>query len=161
MAHAAARVEPFARRGSPVTSKWSVIAPLLLVVCGSLLYHVAAKSVPRTLEPFGALIGVYATARVASHAAYAVARGGAMPHGVSSLWHPTVAAIGIGALMIEMGFLLTYRAAWPVSTASVITNGAVAVLLLPIGALFFSEAITLIRVAGVALCLVGLWLLQR
>ncbi len=42
-----------------------------------------------------------------------------------------------------------------------VTNGAVAVLLLPIGALFFSEAITLIRVGGVALCLVGLWLLQR
>jgi multidrug transporter EmrE-like cation transporter len=83
-----------------------------------------------------------------------------MPH-LSSLWHPTVATVGIGALLIELGFLLTYRAAWPVSTASVMTNGAVAVLLLPIGALFFSEAITLIRVGGVALCLVGLWMLQR
>ena len=142
-------------------SKLSLVGPLLLVVGGSLMYHVAAKSVPRTLEPFGALIGVYATALLASLAAYAFARRGALPPGVSSLWHPTVAAVGIGALMIELGFLLTYRAAWPVSTASVMTNGAVAVLLLPIGALFFSEAITLIRVGGVGLCLVGLWLLQR
>jgi drug/metabolite transporter (DMT)-like permease len=142
-------------------SRLTVIAPLLLVVCGSLLYHVAAKSVPRTLEPFGAVIGVYATALLASVAAYAFARRGAMPPNVSSLWHPTVAAVGVGALMIELGFLLTYRAAWPVSTASVMTNGAVAVLLLPIGALFFSEAVTLIRIGGVALCLIGLWLLQR
>jgi len=144
-----------------MTARLTAIAPLLLVVAGSLLYHIAAKSVPKTLEPFGAVIGVYATALLASVMAYALVRRGAMPAGVSSLWHPTVAAVGIGALMIELGFLLTYRAAWPVSTASVMTNGAVAVLLLPIGALFFTEAITLVRVAGVALCLAGLWLLQR
>jgi len=144
-----------------MTARFTAIAPLLLVVAGSLLYHIAAKSVPKTLEPFGAVIGVYATALLASVMAYALVRRGAMPAGVSSLWHPTVAAVGIGALMIELGFLLTYRAAWPVSTASVMTNGAVAVLLLPIGALFFTEAITLVRVAGVALCLVGLWLLQH
>lgn len=142
-------------------ARLTVVAPLLLVVAGSLLYHVAAKSVPRTVEPLGAVLGVYATALLASVAGYAIARRGVMPPGLSSVWHPSVAAVGIGALMIELGFLLTYRAAWPVSTASVMTNGAVAVLLLPIGALFFSEAITLIRVGGVALCLIGLWLLQR
>jgi multidrug transporter EmrE-like cation transporter len=141
-------------------ARFTVVAPLLLVICGSLMYHVAAKSVPKAIEPFGALIGVYGTALLASLAAYAVARRGAIP-GLSGVWHPTVAAVGIGALLIELGFLLTYRAAWPVSTASVMTNGAVAVLLLPVGALFFTEAITLTRVAGVALCLIGLWLLQR
>ena len=142
-------------------ARLTVVAPLLLVVCGSLLYHVAAKSIPKAVEPVGALIGVYATALLASLAAYALARRGAMPAGMASLWHPTVAGVGIGALLIELGFLLTYRAAWPVSTASVMTNGAVAVLLLPIGALFFNEAITLIRIGGVALCVIGLWMLQR
>ena len=141
-------------------SKFSIVGPLLLVVGGSLVYHVAAKSVPKALEPFGALTGVYATALVASIVAYAIARGGTMP-AVSGLWHPTVAAVGIGALMIELGFLLTYRAAWPVGIASVLTNGLVAVLLLPIGALVFGEPITAIRVAGVILCLFGVFLLQR
>jgi hypothetical protein len=141
-------------------TRLTVYAPLLLVVCGSLMYHVAAKSVPNTIEPFGALIGVYGTALIASLVVYTVARRGVLP-GMSSLWHPTVAAVGIGALLIELGFLVSYRAALPVSTTSVMANGAVALLLLPIGALFFSEAITLIRVSGVALCLVGLWLLQR
>ena len=142
-------------------SKVSMFGPLLLVVCGSLMYHVAAKSVPKTLEPFGALIGVYATALAACLIAYMVVRRGAMPQDVSGLWHPTVAAVGIGALLIELGFLLTYRAAWPVSTASVMTNGLVAVLLIPVGAIFFAEAITVVRVSGVAFCLAGLWLLQR
>ena len=142
-------------------AKLSLAGPLLLVVGGSLLYHVAAKSVPKALEPFGALIGVYATALAACIVAYAIVRRGAMPSQISALWHPTVAAVGIGALMIELGFLLTYRAAWPVSIASVMSNGLVAVLLLPIGALIFGEAITMIRIAGVILCLAGVWLLQR
>ena len=142
-------------------SRVSLFGPLLLVVGGSVLYHVAAKSVPKALEPFGALIGVYATALIASLVAYALGRRGAMPAHVSSLWHPTVAGVGLGALMIELGFLLTYRAAWPVSIASVMTNGLVAVLLIPIGAAVFGEAITAIRVAGVILCLLGVSLLQR
>ena len=142
-------------------SKVSLFGPLLLVVCGSLIYHVAAKSVPKTLEPFAALTGVYATALAASLVAYVFARRGTMPAHVAGIFHPTVAAVGIGALLIELGFLLTYRAAWPVSIASVMTNGLVAVLLIPIGALVFGEAITVIRVAGVILCLAGLALLQR
>ena len=142
-------------------SKFTAFGPLLLVVGGSLLYHVAAKSVPKTLEPFGALVGVYATALAASLLAYALARRGSIPMHISALWHPTVAAVGIGALMIELGFLLTYRAAWPVSIASVMTNGLVAVLLIPVGAAIFGEAITAIRVAGIVLCLLGISLIQR
>jgi multidrug transporter EmrE-like cation transporter len=144
-----------------VWSKFAVFGPLLLVVSGSLMYHVAAKSVPKTLEPFGALVGVYGTALAASLVAYAIVRRGAMPSAASSVWHPTVAAVGMGALLIELGFLLTYRAAWPVSIASVMTNGLVAVLLIPIGAALFGEAVTAVRVAGVVLCLLGLSLLQR
>jgi drug/metabolite transporter (DMT)-like permease len=142
-------------------SRFSLLGPLLLVVGGSVVYHVAAKSVPKTLEPFAALIGVYTTALAASLVAYALARRGPMPPHLSSMWHPTVAAVGLGVLMIELGFLQTYRAAWPVSMASVMMNGIVAVLLLPIGAALFGETITAVRVAGVALCLIGLSLLQR
>ena len=142
-------------------SRLTLIGPLLLVVGGSLLYHVAAKSVPKTLEPMAAVIGVYATALVASFIAYALARRGSLPHHVSSIWHPTVAAVGLGALMIEWGFLLSYRAAWPVSIASVMMNGIVAVLLIPIGAALFGETITVVRAAGVILCLIGVSLLQR
>jgi drug/metabolite transporter (DMT)-like permease len=132
----------------------------MLVVAGSLLYHVAAKSVPKALDPVASVIGVYAAALVASIAVYAAARPGAMP-GLARLWHPAIAAVGLGALMIELGFLITYRAAWPVSTASVITNGLVAILLMPIGAAIFGEPITAIKVAGVVLCLAGVSLLQR
>jgi drug/metabolite transporter (DMT)-like permease len=132
----------------------------MLVVAGSLVYHVAAKSVPKALDPVASVIGVYAAALLASIAVYAAARPGAMP-GLRPMWHPAIAAVGLGALMIELGFLVTYRAAWPVSMASVLTNGLVAVLIVPIGALLFGETITVVRVIGVALCLIGVSLIQR
>jgi len=143
-----------------VMSRFAVVAPLILVVSGSLVYHVAAKSVPRTFDPMASVIGVYAAALLASVVIYALARPGVVPAS-APLVHPAVVAVGLGALLIELGFLLTYRAAWPVSIASVITNGLVAILLMPIGAAIFGEPITTIKVAGVALCLLGLSLLQR
>ena len=141
-------------------SRISAFAPLMLVVAGSLVYHVAAKSVPRALDPVASVIGVYAAALIGSVAVFAVARPGSMP-GLTPMWHPAIAAVGLGALMIELGFLVTYRAQWPVSMASVMTNGLVAVLLVPIGALLFGETITLVRIIGVALCLIGVSLIQR
>lgn len=141
-------------------SRFTLVGPPLLVIGGSLLYHIAAKSVPKTVAPFAALIGVYFTALVASIVAYTVAsRASTSP--MSALAHPTIAAIGLGVLMIELGFLLTYRAAWPVSMASVMLNGIVAILLLPLGAALFGETITVVRIMGVVLCLLGLTLLQK
>ena len=141
-------------------SKFTLVGPPLLVIGGSLLYHVAAKSVPKTVAPLAALVGVYFTALVASIVAYTIANR-TSPSPLSAIGHPTIAAVGLGVLMIELGFLLTYRAAWPVSMASVMMNGIVAVLLLPVGAALFGEAITAVRIAGVVLCLLGLTLLQK
>ena len=141
-------------------SKFTLVGPPLLVIGGSLLYHVAAKSVPKTVAPLAALIGVYFTALVASIVAYAVANRTSLSP-ISAIGHPTIAAVGLGVLMIELGFLLTYRAAWPVSMASVMMNGIVAVLLLPLGAALFGETITVVRIVGVGLCLLGLTLLQK
>jgi multidrug transporter EmrE-like cation transporter len=135
--------------------------PLVLAVAGSLLYHGAAKSIPRTIDPAAALIGLYATALAGSVATFLLMKSEPAAMTLSRFWHPTVAGVGLGALMIELGFLLAYRGAWPVSTASVIANALVAVLLLPLGALVFGEAITVDRVLGVVLCLIGVSLLQR
>ena len=69
--------------------------------------------------------------------------------------------VGLGALGIELGFLLAYRAGWVISGASLVANSMVAVALLLIGAVAFSEHISMSRAAGIVLCLVGLWLVAR
>jgi multidrug transporter EmrE-like cation transporter len=142
-------------------SRLALFAPLLLAIAGSVVYHVAAKSIPKAFDPVAALIGLYATALAGSVLVYAIVRPKSQAMGPLRLWHPTIAAVGLGALMIELGFLSAYRSAWPVSTASVATNGLVAVVLVVVGGLAFGEALSTLKVVGVLFCLVGVALLQR
>jgi multidrug transporter EmrE-like cation transporter len=137
------------------------LAPLLLVVAGSLTYHIAAKSIPKSFDPIAALVGLYVTALGGAALLYVAMRSTSASFALSRVWHPTIAGVGIGALLIEAGFLLAYRGGWPVSTASVITNGLAAILLVGVGAALFDEALTPVKAAGVILCLVGIALLQR
>ena len=137
-----------------------MILPILLAVTGGVVYHTAAKSIPKDLAPGLVLTVAYAVALAISVAAYiALPLGGdATPR---RLAHPAVLALGLGAAIIELGYVLTYRAAWPISTASVIVNGLVAALLIPVGLLVFHEGMSVRRTAGITLCIAGLWLLRR
>jgi multidrug transporter EmrE-like cation transporter len=72
-----------------------------------------------------------------------------------------VAGIGVGAALIEVGFLLVYRSGWPLSIASVIVNVAAAIILVPAGLSMFEERLSLSKVLGGALCLLGLVLISR
>lgn len=134
--------------------------PILLAVTGGVVYHTAAKSIPKDLAPGLVLTVAYAVALAISIAAYVV-----LPLGGETaarrLAHPAVFGLGLGAAMIELGYVLTYRAAWPISTASVIVNGLVAAILIPVGLLVFHEGMSVRRSAGITLCLAGLWLLRR
>lgn len=135
--------------------------PLLLSVSGGVLYHIAQKSVPRAVSPFVAILIAYALGIVGCGLALFV-------------WPPerpviesvrqanwAVWLLGLGALVIEIGFLLAYRAGWQISVASVISNISVALVLLPVGLLVFHETLTWRMAVGVAFCLVGLYLLSQ
>jgi hypothetical protein len=139
--------------------KLQMLAPLVLTVSGGVVYHIAAKSVPKSIDPMLALVVLY-TAALAASVAVGLSFSEVRPTTVAAGFHPAVVGMGLGAVMIEFGYLLIYRAAWPVSTASVLINGLVAVLLIPIGMLAFGEHMTGPRAAGVGLCLLGLALLR-
>jgi drug/metabolite transporter (DMT)-like permease len=71
------------------------------------------------------------------------------------------AVYGVAAsiVMIEIGFLLAYRAGAELSSAAVLTASVVAVSTLVIGAVFFRESLSVVKVAGIALCLAGIGLM--
>jgi multidrug transporter EmrE-like cation transporter len=138
----------------------STFVALLLAVAGGVLYHVSAKSIPKELAPALVLVVAYATALAVS----AVAHAGLASHGGAAsvrLLHPAVLGLGVGAAMIELGYVLVYRAAWPVSVASQVVNGMVAALLVLVGLAAFGERLSFVRIAGLLLCLGGVWLLRH
>jgi multidrug transporter EmrE-like cation transporter len=143
-----------------MTSTSTFIA-VLLAVGGGVVYHISAKSIPRDAAPALVLVVAYAMALAISGLAHLwlPSHPGQMPS--SRLLHPSILGLGLGAAMIELGYVLTYRAAWPVSVASVVVNGMVTALLVPVGLLAFGEHLSFTRVAGMLVCLAGVWLLRR
>ena len=144
--------------------------PLVMVVVGSLLYHLAQKSVPEGTPPLLVVGLAYLVGLVLCGIGHALFRGEApradpisafwSELGRLSVWKAAV-GIGVAAFLIEIGYLLTYRVGWDLGLASVLANLAIAILLLPLGVLFFGERITLRTVVGVACCLIGFLLLTR
>lgn len=135
--------------------------PALLVIVGGVLYHVAQKSIPRQASPQWVVIVAYGSGILCSLTAWLVdplSRGGRPFEG---LGHWSVYGIGVGAVLIEIGFMLTYRAGWDLGVASVMGNIAIALMLLPVGIFLFGERLTMRTVGGIICCLAGLILLSR
>jgi uncharacterized membrane protein len=137
------------------------VFPMMLTVGGAVLYQVSSKSVPRTVHPLVAIIAAYLTAIVLCLCAtWKWPVTGAVSESLRQFnWG--VAGIGLGAALIEVGFLLAYRAGWPLNLASIIVNVSAAVVLLPLGLAMFGERLTLAKGLGAALCLIGLVLISR
>ena len=54
-----------------------------------------------------------------------------------------------------------YRVGWNVSTGQVVSSIALAVVLVFVGYLFYKEAITVSKIAGILVCMVGLYLINK
>jgi uncharacterized membrane protein len=72
-----------------------------------------------------------------------------------------VFALGAAAGLIELGFLLAYRAGWKISMAAVATNAAAALALIPIGILVFKDHLSWRNVVGLVFCVFGLAMVMR
>ena len=139
----------------------SYYLPFALAVGGSLLYHLSQRSIPQGANPFYATVIAYAIG-----AALCVACALMYPAGKSfaatlreANW--AVLGVGIAVVMIELGFLLAYRAGWKVSVAAVSVNVAGAAVLIPIGVLMFKDQLSLRNLVGLVFCVVGLVLVTR
>ncbi len=131
--------------------------PLAVAVGGTVAYHLFQKSVPGAAAPF-VVIGVAYLAGLIGCVAAVVATGAPVAETVREAWRPAV-GIGLSALVIEAGVMWAYRVGWPLSTASLTMNVALAAVLLVVGLVVFGETLSPRQWGGLALCLAGLVLL--
>ncbi len=135
--------------------------PVVLVIAGNVVYHLGQRAIPTTANPVVATFAAYIVAMVATAATIPfLARDVVFATAWRDLNWSTV-LVGVGAVIIELAFLLAYRAGWQLSNVSITANAGVAIALLAIGALVYREPFTLTRMAGVVCCLGGLWLVTR
>lgn len=139
----------------------SYIWPIALVVVSNVLYQICAKSVPKEMDPMASLTVTYLVGAACSAVMFFVLnRGGSLLREYAKL-NAAPVLLGISIVGLEAGFIYAYKAGWPVSTASLVQSAFLSVALLFVGALLYREALTPSKVLGAAICLVGLYFINK
>lgn len=140
---------------------FSYIWPIALVIISNVVYQVCAKSVTDTVSPFITLTVTYLVSAAVSTAMFFLLGKGRSFTGEITKVNWASYVLGIVIVGLEVGFIYAYQAGWEVSVASTVQSAFVALGLIFVGALLYGETITLNRIIGIGLCLVGLMFIER
>lgn len=124
-------------------------------------YHLTQKLIPATVNPFASLAVTYAVALAVSLVVLVFGQGNV--DAVASFRQVTWISAALGAVIVvlELGGLLAYRRGWDVSTFGLVFNVLAALILLPVGLIFFRERLSAMNWTGVGLCIAGLLLMAK
>jgi len=134
---------------------------ILLIVVSNIVYNVCQKSTPQNANPFSALLITYLTAAILTVIASLFYRSdkGFLQSFNELNW--TSVALGVAIVGLELGYLMAYRAGWNISVGSLVANIILALMLIPIGVLFYKEVFAVNQIIGVVFCMVGLLLINK
>lgn len=133
---------------------------MAVAITGQVLYHFMQRQMAPGAHPVLALMGFYLAAALLSLPLFLLFPLTTPLTQAASELGGAVWGVAAAIVLIELGFLLAYRAGGSLSSAFVLSAAAVATALLLIGLAVFKEAVSLKQLAGLALCLAGIWLLS-
>lgn len=134
---------------------------LSLAIAATVAYHLVTKLMPAGAHPIATLFVAYVFGSLlcAGILLATPAAGGLRAQLAPVNW--TAPALAVVVVAIDLAFILLYRSGFPVSLGALVTQASAAILLLALGWLFFNDRLTASHLAGVLLCLAGLWLVNR
>jgi drug/metabolite transporter (DMT)-like permease len=134
---------------------------IVIIVTSNVMYNISQKLTPAKANPFLALLVTYLTAAGLTFILYLFNTDGkGMAESVRELnWSSILLAVSI--IGLEYGYLLAYRAGWKISLGSLVANISLALILIPIGVIFFKEGFNISKLLGALLCICGLVLINK
>lgn len=135
--------------------------PIALIVLSNVFYYVCSKSTPADINPFASLTVTYIVGALASAILYfALNRSGSLLREYHHLnWSSVV--LGLTIVGLEAGSVYMYKAGWNISTGQIVYSSILAVILIAVGYFFYHEQITASKIAGILICLVGLYFINK
>ena len=134
---------------------------LSLAIVATVAYHVVMKLTPAGANPLLSLMLTYGAVAVLLGGALALAPGEFVWREEVRHLNWTAIALALAIIGLDLGFILLYRSGFEVSLGALVTQSAAAMLLVGVGVLVFREKLSLPNGLGIALCLAGLWLVNR
>lgn len=133
---------------------------ITLAILSSALYHFSAKSVPVGINFSISLVITYLVALgivLITTLFFPPQDGWAAEVGKLN-WASILLAFGV--VGIEFGFLLVYRSGWNLGIASILATVISSLILVPVAILVFKDRLNWVNVAGILVCLMGLFMLN-
>jgi len=137
------------------------IAWLSVAIACTVGYHLVLKLTPAGVNPLLSLLVTYALVTVLFGALLVASPGGFEWRQETRQLNWTAIALAVAIVGLDLAFLFIYRSGFEVSLGALVTQSSAAMLLLVVGVAVFREKLSLANSAGIVLCLVGLWLVNR
>jgi drug/metabolite transporter (DMT)-like permease len=134
---------------------------LALAITATVAYHLVTKLMPAGAHPIATLLVAYVFGSLLCAGILLATPSGAGLRGHFAQVNWTAPALAVVVIVIDLAFILLYRSGFPVSLGALVTQASAAIALLALGWLFFKDRLTATHLAGVVLCLAGLWLVNR
>lgn len=139
----------------------SMVWPIALVVFSNIVYQICAKSVPKEMDVMASMTVTHFVGAIFSAIMFFILSGDASLLQEYKKMNLASVFLGISIVGLEVGFIYTYKNGWPVSTASIVQSSFLALALIAVGAILYHELITVNKLIGISICLVGLYFINR
>ena len=135
--------------------------PILLAVFSDVFYQICAKSTPETLNPFASLTITYLVGAAVSVMIYFVTSSG---QNLFTEWKEmnwTTFVLGLAIVGLEAGSIYMYKAGWNLNTGYIVKALILSIALIAVGYFLYKEEFSATKATGIAVCLVGLYLINK
>lgn len=134
---------------------------IIIIVVSNILYNICSKSIPEKVNPFSSLFITYITGAIITVIAFKFYKGdkGFFQSFEDLNWASIV--LGFAIVGLEFGYVMAYRAGWNISVGSLVANIFLALMLIPVGILFYKEGFGINKIFGMLLCIVGLIFINK
>ena len=140
---------------------FNLIWPAAIIIFSNIVYQICAKGIPQEMNTYASMTVTYAVATLFSAIMFFVTTKGSNIVNEFKLSNWATVVLGIVITGLEVGFIYAYKAGWKVSTLATVSNAFLAIGLLFLGFFMYHEVINWSKIIGVAICLVGLWFINR
>lgn len=135
--------------------------PILLAVFADVFYQISAKSTPETLNPFASLTITYLVGAAISAVIYFIVSGGGNLISELKEINWTAFVLGLAIVGLEAGSIYMYKVGWNMNTGYIVKALILGMVLIVVGYFLYKEQVTMTKAVGIAVCLLGLVLINK
>ena len=135
--------------------------PIALAVFSDIFYQICAKSTTETLNPFASLTITYLVGAAVSALIFFMTSSG---QSMLTEWKEinwTTFVLGLAIVGLEAGSIYMYKVGWNINTGYIVKAMILGIALIAVGYFLYKESFSLTKAAGIAVCLVGLFLINK